>query len=81
MMGVKIQSSPSFEAGIPEMLFQDDYYRDPALSRTYDLSPLDGRFLMMKELSDDAVDQRTELMLVENWFEELKRRAPPSEGN
>ena len=81
MMAVKIQLSPTFEAGKPEELFSDDYYRDPGLNRAFDVSPLDGRFVMIKEMSDGAADQRTELMLVENWFEELKRLAPHPEAN
>ena len=43
--------------------------------RTYDISPDGERFLMVKENADDE-DTPTEFVLVQNWFEELKRLAP-----
>ena len=45
--------------------------------RTYDVSPDGRRFLMIKEIG--GVDQPTtsaRFILVQNWFEELKRRVP-----
>jgi hypothetical protein len=42
-------------------------------ARTYDVSPDGTRFLMIKE---SAASLRPSLIVVEDWFEELKRLAP-----
>ncbi len=39
----------------------------------YDVSPDDQRFVM---LSIGNVDSGPEIIWIENWFEELKRRVP-----
>jgi len=46
-----------------------------ASGRRYDISPVDGRFLMTKfveEGSNGAIN----ISVVLNWFEELRERAP-----
>ena len=43
--------------------------------RNYDVSPDGRRFLMIQETNLPAVAQ-TQMVLVENWFGELKRRVP-----
>ncbi len=43
-------------------------------SKTYDVSPDDQRFVMFRFGEPDEGD--AELILVENWFEELKRLVP-----
>ena len=47
-----------------------------AFSRTYDLSTDDSRFLFVKP---DPLEQgaMSRIIVVQNWFEELKRRVPP----
>jgi eukaryotic-like serine/threonine-protein kinase len=47
-----------------------------AFSRTYDVSPDDSRFLFVKP---DPLDQGAtpRMIVVQNWFEDLKRRVPP----
>ena len=73
MMAVKVTSDPNFVIGEPEPLFElsDGIATGSDLGRNYDVSD-DGRFLMIKR-RDDAKDQ---LIVVYNWFEELKRLAP-----
>ena len=77
MMVVKVTSEPDFDVGAPELLFElsDVIVPGSNLGRNYDVSD-DGRFLMIKR-SDDAKDQ---LIVVHNWFEELKRLAPPGKN-
>jgi len=41
--------------------------------RPYDVSPVDGRFLMVKPASDSG---GVEISVVLNWLEELKQRVP-----
>ena len=77
MMSVPIDSDPTFTFGNPSVLFDRHYYEESMSGRNYDIAPDGKRFLMMKE-SNSIEDQRTrtELVVVENWFEELKRIAP-----
>jgi hypothetical protein len=44
--------------------------------RTYDVSPNGERFLMIKEGGASDETPPAELILVQNWFEELKRLVP-----
>jgi len=41
--------------------------------RPYDVSPVDGRFLMVKPASDSG---GVEISVALNWLEELKQRVP-----
>jgi len=43
--------------------------------RDYDVSPIDGRFLMTKPASDDF-GQNQRIVVVQNWFSEIERLAP-----
>ena len=45
--------------------------------RTYDVSPDGKRFLAIKEGGTEGAT--AQIIIVENWFEELKRLAPPAE--
>jgi hypothetical protein len=75
MMAVTIETKPSLTPGKPTKLFEDPYVF--GRGRDYDVS-LDGqRFLMIKEGEEkEGTSARTELILVEDWFEELKRLMP-----
>jgi Tol biopolymer transport system component/tRNA A-37 threonylcarbamoyl transferase component Bud32 len=71
MMAVSIETKPAFQAGKPHMLFEGPYF-----DSFHDYAPTpDGRgFIMIRETQ--AQSAPTELQLVLNWFEELKRRVP-----
>jgi serine/threonine-protein kinase len=75
MMAVDIATQPSFAAGTPRVLFEGRYELSPATTPNYDVSPDGQRFLMLKpaEASEAAP---TQINVVLNWFEELKRRVP-----
>jgi hypothetical protein len=58
------------------MLFEGGYQSLPAISTpNYDVSPDGQRFLMLKP-SEQAQAAPTQINVVLNWFEELKRRVP-----
>ena len=82
MMAVKIETESAFVAGNPEELFRGDYFVSFS-HRPYDISPDGQRFLMMKEDSQAAepvvTPPITELIVVENWDEALKRATPVGE--
>ncbi|MFY9529704.1 MAG: protein kinase [Candidatus Acidiferrales bacterium] len=76
MMAVDIASQPSFAAGTPRMLFEGQYEPTPATTPNYDSPPDGQRFLMLKPV-EQAQAAPTQMNVVLNWFEELKRRVPP----
>ena len=60
----------------PTQLFEGDYFAQLGGVRNYHVAP-DGRFLMLKGGDVSADDQPlTQVVLVQNWFEELKRLVP-----
>ena len=77
VMVVPVETDPIFAAGSPEMLLEGQDPPNPPSNggRAYDVS-LDGqRFLMIKA---DGGSENTppHFILVQNWFEELKRLVP-----
>lgn len=72
MWVVDVRTDGGFAASKPRLLFEKPGYSAAFPIRTYDLS-LDGqRFLMIKEEQRKPTPV-TEMILVQNWFEELKR--------
>jgi Tol biopolymer transport system component len=76
MMAVDIATQPGFTVGKPRMLFEGQYQPTPVTFPNYDVSPDGQRFLMLKP-SDSAEAAPTQINVVLNWFEELKRKVPP----
>ena len=56
------------------MLFQGNYYETGG--RHYDVDREGRRFLMFKNVAPASDGPPTRLILVQNFFEELKRLAP-----
>ncbi len=52
------------------------YYSSAVAGRSYDVSPNGERFLMIKAGGAGDDTPPAELILVQNWFEELKRLVP-----
>jgi eukaryotic-like serine/threonine-protein kinase len=75
MMAVEIATQPSFSASKPRVLFEGRYEPSPATSPNYSVSPDGQRFLMLKSAEQEAAAP-TQINVVLNWFEELKRRVP-----
>lgn len=74
MMAVEIDTRSSFSAGKPKSLFQGQYLHAAALVANYDVAPDGRRFLMIKPGGEEQAP--TQVNLVLNWFEELKRLVP-----
>jgi serine/threonine protein kinase/Tol biopolymer transport system component len=72
---VTVETASNFRAGNPTQLFPGPYFSGLA-GRTYDISADGQRFLMIKTVGQVASTSR--IIVVENWFEELKRRVPPA---
>jgi len=60
--------APEFRSQPPEVLFEETYVRRTRPS--YDVAS-DGRFLMIQSANPEEGD--TQIIVVLNWFEELKR--------
>jgi Tol biopolymer transport system component len=77
MMGAGITTQPSFTVGKPRILFEGKYVLNPPPNTFpyYDVSPDGQRFLMLKP-PEQAQAAPTQINVVLNWFEELKRRVP-----
>jgi eukaryotic-like serine/threonine-protein kinase len=77
VMSVPVETRAGFVARNPVVLFKGQFA--PSLSgRNYDVSPDGRRFLMLK-VGSGAGAQNTppaRFVIVENWFEELKRLVP-----
>ena len=72
---VDVRTNGGFSAGKPRLLFKAQGYSAGGVIRAWDLS-LDGqRFLMVKE-EERKPQPVAEMILVQNWFEELKRLMP-----
>jgi hypothetical protein len=76
MLGVEVQSGPTLVAGRPQMLFE--FAMAPVVGgyRTWDLAP-DGRFVIIRSgQAEGGSSAPSNLVLVQNWSEELKRLVP-----
>jgi eukaryotic-like serine/threonine-protein kinase len=74
MMAVDVATQPGFTAGKPKVLFEGSYVPTPRSFPDYDVSPDGKRFLMLK--ADAQAQGPTQINVVVNWFEELKRKVP-----
>ena len=76
MFAVPVQSGTTLVAGRPQVLFESAALAVGGGSRPYDIAP-DGRFLIIRSGQADAGGgPASNLILVQNWFEELKRLVP-----
>ena len=74
MMAVVIETAPELSVGTPRLLFEGRFLGIGRLQRrNYDVSADGQRFLMIQR-EQDLVP--TELIVILNWFEELKRLVP-----
>ncbi len=77
MMAVSLRTEPTFEAQTPTVLFEGAYsYGRSDVTPQYDVSRDGQRFVMIKEDSDQGEKPLTQINVVLNWFEELKRLVP-----
>jgi serine/threonine-protein kinase len=75
LMVVEVKTQPAIEAGKPHMLFEDARFVIISSTPNYDVSPDGRRFLMVQT---EEPQSRPEVNVILNWFDELKRKAPPT---
>ena len=75
---VAIDTEPTFAPGTPVLVFEGPRVtRGPIGVREYDVSPNGQQFLMLREGGPEGeTGDQSEVILVQNWFEELKERVP-----
>jgi len=72
LYSVKIETEPIFKASEPELLFKKEEYILFDLGRNYDIHPSGKHFVVIKRGKPEPY----RMIVVLNWFEELKRLAP-----
>ncbi|HXQ25319.1 MAG TPA: protein kinase [Candidatus Acidoferrales bacterium] len=77
MMAVDIGTQSGFAVGKPRMLFEGPYLKNGVgyARPNYDVSPDGQRFLMIKPIEQEQAAP-TQINVVLNWTEELKRLVP-----
>jgi serine/threonine-protein kinase len=75
MWVVDVRTDGVFSPGKPRLLFEKPGFQHSFPIRAYDLSLDSQRFLMVK-VEERKPTPVTEMILVQNWFEELKRLVP-----
>jgi len=74
-MAVEIAIQPSFSFRKPRMLFQGPSMPTLGTLPFYDVSPDGELFRMLKPTEQTA--SLTQIVVVQNWFEELTQVVPP----
>jgi serine/threonine-protein kinase len=72
---VDVKTDSGFTTTKPRLIFEKPGYGGSYPTRGYDLAPDGQRFLMVK-LEQRKPTPVTEMIFIENWFEELKRLLP-----
>jgi len=72
---VDVMAEKEFQTGKPRMLFDKPEYINSSPLRNYDIS-LDGQRFLMVRVEGGQPSPATQIILVQNWFEELKRLVP-----
>ena len=78
VMGVTVETEPTFSVGIPEVRVGGGYVYAPGEGRNWDISPDGRRFLMLQNVGQTGTepDRLPQITVVQDWFEELKARVP-----
>jgi eukaryotic-like serine/threonine-protein kinase len=74
MLAVPVQSGSTLVAGRPQVLFETATAVTVS-GRPYDVAP-DGRFLIIRRVETEAGGTPSNMIVVLNWTEELKRLVP-----
>jgi hypothetical protein len=71
LVAVEVHSTPTFSFGRATVLFPASEYLSFARGVEYAVAPDDRRFLMIRQIAGSVPD---ELIVVDNWFDELKAK-------
>jgi Tol biopolymer transport system component len=74
LMAVRVERAQTWRSGMPTRVLQSPNFFVIGV-RTFDIAPDGRRFLMIKN-SDTTGRPQASIVVVQNWFEELKRLVP-----
>jgi serine/threonine-protein kinase len=66
----------SWSSGTPQPLLKRRYYSSGGVPRQYDASPDGQRFLMLKQGATNPSAALPQIVLVQNWLDELRKIVP-----
>jgi len=75
LLAVPVESGTGFSHARAQELFDARPYFGYTVARPFDVSPDGRRFFMSRAVADDT-SLRPSVVIVSNWFEELKARVP-----
>ena len=78
LLGVTIETAPALDVGAPQVVIDGGFVVPPNAGGAYDVAP-DGRFVMIgaaPEAEADTGAENADIVLVQHFFEELKRLVP-----
>jgi Tol biopolymer transport system component len=78
LMAARIELTPTLRVSAPRKLFSGPYLRGSDMGRAFGITPDGGRFLLVRNprgvfASGPYGDSATQLLVVQNWFTELRR--------
>ena len=76
LMAMHVEPGPNLQAGIAETLFDPAAFITSPSFRHWDVSPDGRRLLMIRRTGAATNEGDLEIVLILNWFEELKARVP-----
>jgi Tol biopolymer transport system component len=71
---VSVLTEPTVQVGSPELLFEGRFLGTSPWGRVYDISPKGDFFVLIEK---EEIQPATQINVVLNWSEELKRLSPP----
>jgi hypothetical protein len=74
MVAVPVLPGSEFLSGPEQVLFDASAYRSDFWHAAYDVTVDGERFVMIRNSDSGSLDE--ELIVVENWFEELEQLVP-----
>jgi len=74
MVSVEVLPGTDFRTGAEQVLFPATAFRDDFFHAAFDVTADGQRFVMIRLSDSESLDE--ELIVVENWFEELERLVP-----
>ena len=75
IMSAHVDRGPGWRSSPAVQVVGPGYFDGGEVMRTFDITKDGSRFLLIKQ-NDNAADSRGSIILVEHWFEELRRLAP-----
>ena len=77
LMGVRVERGSSWQSSVPTKILKCEcLFAVAASGRTFGIAPDGRRFLMIKQGGENEAAAPQNPIVVQNWFEELKRLVP-----